>query len=88
MNSHQKRALSEGPQPGYESGQQQEVDVTIDRLHVIQAQPQAQTHLSANLPSMSLLLLTSINKETGLSIKVLGFFFIMEGCSACDMGVI
>lgn len=74
LHSHQKRALSEWPHPAYEWGQQQEVDVTIDRLRVILERPQAPTHLSANAPSMNLFLLTSINKEMQVYFSFCGFF--------------
>ncbi len=53
---HQKRALFEWPHPAYWRGQQQEVDVTIDRLRVISVHPQAPTHLSVNVRSTRLLL--------------------------------
>lgn len=63
---HQKRALFEWPHPAYWWGQQQEVDVTIDRLHVISVQLQARTHLPAkcaiNVP-FTVILLTSINEQ-------------------------
>lgn len=79
LHRHQKRALSEWPHPAYERGQQQEVDVTIDRLRVILERPQAQSHLSANAPSMSLLLLTSINKEMQVYFCFCGFFPLRYG---------
>lgn len=44
---HQKRALFEWPHPAYWWGQQQEVNVTIDRRRVISVQPWAQIHLAA-----------------------------------------
>lgn len=51
---HQKRALFEWPHPTHWRGQQQEVDVTIDRLRVISVQPQARKHLSVNVRSTPL----------------------------------
>lgn len=64
---HQKRALFEWPHPAYWWGQQQEVDVTIDRRRVISVQLQARTHLPAkcaiNVP-FTVILLTSIHEQT------------------------
>lgn len=89
LHSHQKRALSEWPHPAYEWGQQQEVDVTIDRLCVILERPQAPTHLSAYAPSMCLFLFTSINKEKQVYYCFCGFFpFVADGCGAQAAGAI
>lgn len=88
--SHQKRALFEQPHPAYWWGQQQEVDVTIDRLRVISVQPQARIHLSVNVRSTCLSLpfcsLASMSKSEFMKARfifALCFCLLHWGCGAC-----
>lgn len=62
---HQKRALFEWPHPANWWGQQQEVNVTIDRQRVISVQPQARIHLAARVQStpFTATLLPSISEQ-------------------------
>lgn len=76
-SGHQKRALSEWPHPACGWGQQQEVDVTIDRLWVISAQPQAPIHHSVKLRATRLftaILLAPINEQS--EFMKLGLFLL------------